>query len=235
MKRKENVKGYRHEQKFIVSEADAELLAIRLRAALPCDPNAEKNGGGYLIRSLYFDDPYNAAVEEKVSGIEFRDKWRIRIYNLSDRTIKLERKHKNGAYIRKDALTLSRRECNALIGGECGFLLYRPEPFAKEAYGAFKTEYLRPKVIVDYDREPFIFPVENVRITIDRNVRTGYLRTDLFDRSLITYPATSFMGQCIVEVKYNAYLDPYVRNLLQMPAAMKSAASKYLYCRQYDC
>lgn len=235
MKLKENAKRYRHELKYIVSEADAELLAIRLRAALPKDPNAAKTGGGYLIRSLYFDDPYNVAVEEKVAGIEFRDKWRIRIYNYSDRTIKLERKHKNGQYIRKDSLPLTRRECNALIGGVPGFLLHREEPFAKEAYGAFVSQGLRPKVLVDYDREPFVFPVEDVRITIDRNIRTGYLCTDLFNAHAVTYPATSFMGQCILEVKYNAYLDPYVAHLLELPAAMKSAASKYLYCRQYDC
>ncbi|MBQ5986184.1 MAG: polyphosphate polymerase domain-containing protein, partial [Clostridia bacterium] len=128
---KENAKGYRHELKFMISEADAALLAIRLRSALKTDPHAKD--GGYFIRSLYFDDPFNTAVTEKVDGVEYRDKWRIRIYNLSDKSIKLERKHKNGQFIKKDSLTLTRNECNALCAGSYGFLLHRKEPFAKEA------------------------------------------------------------------------------------------------------
>ena len=131
--RKPNSAGYRHELKYIISEADAELLAIRLRNALRPDPYAKD--GSYFIRSLYFEDPFDTAVSEKVDGVEYRDKWRIRVYNLSDRTIKLERKHKSGQYIRKDSLSLSRRECNALCAGAYGFLLHRNEPFAHEAYG----------------------------------------------------------------------------------------------------
>lgn len=231
--KKLNSAGYRHELKFIISEADAELLAIRLRAALNPDPHA--TDGEYFIRSLYFDDPFDSAVSEKVDGIQYRDKWRIRIYNLSDRYIKLERKHKNGSYIKKDDLTLTKRECNALCAGACGFLLHRNEPFAKEAYGEMITRHLRPKVIVDYDREPFLHPVENVRITLDRNIRTAMYSTDLFNPNVITYPATEYMGQCVLEVKFNAYLEPYVMELLQLNAAQRSAASKYLFCRQYDC
>lgn len=230
---KPNSAGYRHELKFIISDADAELLAIRLRNALRPDPYA--TDGGYFIRSLYFDDPFNTAVVEKVDGVEYRDKWRIRIYNLSDRVIKLERKHKNGQFIKKDSLTISRRECNALCAGVYGFLLHRDEPFAKEAYAEMVTKHLRPKVIVDYDREPFVYPVEDVRITLDRNIRTGMYAVDLFSPNTITYPATAFAGQCILEVKFNAYLESYVMELLQLNAAQRSAASKYLYCRQYDC
>ena len=232
---KPNAKGYRHELKYVISDADAELLAIRLNAMLTPDPYAAKTGGGYAIRSLYFDNPYDAAVEEKVAGIQYRDKWRIRIYNYSDRVIKLERKHKNGQFIKKDSLSLSRKECNALIAGSYTFLLYRQESFAKEAYAAMRTDGLRPKVLVDYYRQPFVFPLEDVRITIDRNIRSGYFSTDLFNAHAITYPATDLLGQCVLEVKYNEYLDPHIAALIQLPSSIMTAASKYLFCRQYDC
>ena len=235
LKTKPNAEGYRHELKYVISDADAELLAIRLSAAMQPDPYAMKTGGGYHIRSLYFDDAFDSAVEEKVAGVQYRDKWRIRIYNFSDRVIKLERKHKNGQFIKKDSLTLSHRECNALIAGAYSFLLYRQEPFAKEAYAALRTEGLQPKVLVDYYRQPFVFPLEDVRITLDRNIRTGYFSTDLFNPHAITYPATELLGQCVLEVKYNAYLDPYIASLVQLPASINTAASKYLFCRQYDC
>ena len=232
---KPKAKGYRHELKYVISDEDAELLAIRLGAALHPDPYAAKTGGGYHIRSLYFDDPYDSAVGEKVAGVQYRDKWRIRIYNFSDRVIKLERKHKNGQFIKKDSLSLTRNQCDALIAGAYTFLLYRQEPFAKEAYAALRTEGLKPKVLVDYYRQPFVFPLEDVRITLDRNIRTGYFSTDLFNSHAITYPATELIGQCVLEVKFNNELDPYVAELIQLPASLKTAASKYLFCRQYDC
>ncbi|MBQ1632877.1 MAG: polyphosphate polymerase domain-containing protein [Clostridia bacterium] len=235
LKLKPNAKGYRHELKYVISDADAELLAIRLNAAMKPDPYAQKTGGGYHIRSLYFDDAYDAAVSEKVAGVQYRDKWRIRIYNFSDRVIKLERKHKNGQFIKKDSLSLTRNQAEALIAGEFTFLMHLNSPFAKEAYAALRTEGLRPKVLVDYYRQPFVFPLEDVRITLDRNIRTGYLCTDLFDPHAITFPATELIGQCVLEVKYNNFLDPYVAELIQLPASLKTAASKYLFCRQYDC
>ncbi len=232
---KPNARGYRHELKYVISDADAELLAIRLNATLSPDPYAAKTGGGYAIRSLYFDDAYDSAVEEKVAGVQYRDKWRIRIYNYSDRVIKLERKHKNGRFIKKDSLSLTRNQCDALLAGEFTFLLYMQNAFAKEAYAALRTEGLTPKVLVDYYRQPFVFPLEDVRITLDSNIRTGYFSRELFNSRAITYPATEMMGQCILEVKYNNYLDPYVAALVQLPASLNTAASKYLFCRQYDC
>ena len=89
-------KPYRHELKYIISEGEHRILARRLKSALAQDSYAAKNGGEYLIRSLYFDDPFDSALTEKLDGIQVRDKFRIRIYNYSDKTIKLERKHKDG-------------------------------------------------------------------------------------------------------------------------------------------
>lgn len=226
--------GYRHELKFLMSPGEAEFLATRLRLTLSQDPYAARNGGKYLIRSLYFDTPYERAVEEKVSGVEFRDKYRIRIYNFSDKTIKFERKHKNSQFIKKDSLGLTRAQCDAVLNGETEFLLHRKEPFARELYAAIRTGYLRPRVLVDYEREPFVFPLEDVRITFDRNVRTSMRCTELFNPHVPTYPATEYGDCCILEVKFNKYLPGYVRDLIQVGAASHVAASKYLVCRQFD-
>lgn len=226
--------GYRHELKFLMSPGESEYLATRLRLTLSQDPYAAKNGGTYLIRSLYFDSPYERAVEEKVSGVEFRDKYRIRIYNYSDKTIKFERKHKNGQFIKKESLALTRSQCDAVLNGEYTFLLHRKEPFARELYAALRTEYLKPRVLVDYEREPFVFPLEDVRITFDRNVRTSMRCTELFNPNAVTYPATDYGDCCIMEVKFNRYLPGYIRSLIQVDAASHVAASKYLVCRQFD-
>jgi len=225
---------YRHELKFTMTEAEAALLATRLRLTLAADPHAIKSGGSYHIRSLYFDDPYDSAVGDKIAGIQYRDKYRIRIYNLDEKGTKLERKHKNGPYIKKDSIPLARAEAERLAGGSFGFLLRRPEPFAKEMYAAFRTKALRPKVLVDYEREPYIFCEQDVRVTLDRNIRTGLRYRDLYDKHAWTMPAQEFAQCCILEVKFNRYLPSYVRMLLQVNAAQHVAASKYLYCRQFE-
>ena len=111
------------------------------------DAYAAQSGGEYHIRSLYFDDPDDSAIRDKLDGLDTRDKIRIRIYNGSDRTIKLERKRKDGAYVQKSSQRLTRQECDALLRGDCRFLLGRPEPFAGQMFGILKLRQLRPRVL----------------------------------------------------------------------------------------
>ncbi len=225
---------FRHELKYIISDGEHRLLSTRLKACLKQDYHAAQNGGEYLIRSLYFDDPFDTAVWEKATGVESRDKYRIRIYNLSDDAIKFERKHKEGQYIKKDSISLTGKECEAIVHGHPRCLLDRPEPFAAQLYGALVSRQLRPKVLVDYAREPYVFPYEDVRITFDKNVRTAMRFTDLFSPQLPTYPVWALKNCMILEVKFNVSLPMYVQELLQVGAAQRSAASKYVFCRQYD-
>jgi len=227
-------KQFRHELKYVISEGEHKLLSTRIKACLRQDYHAAANGGEYMIRSLYFDDPFDTAVWEKTSGYGSRDKFRIRIYNLSDSAIKLERKHKEGPYIKKDSVSLSRADCEAIIRGDVECLRRSDSPFAMQFYGIFKANHLRPKVLVDYAREPYVFPAEDVRITFDKNVRTAMRCTDLFNPNAITYPVWDLRGCMILEVKFNASLPQYVQELLTLGAAERTAASKYVFCRQYE-
>ncbi len=227
-------KPYRHELKYIINEGEYRLLSARLKACLKQDYYASLAGGEYFIRSLYFDDPFDTAVADKTDGVDSRDKYRIRIYNFSDSAIKLERKHKEGQYIKKDSLSISRAECEAIVRGDLECLKRRPEPFAAQIYGIFKSSYIRPKVIVDYTREPYVFPCEEVRVTFDKNVRTAMRFTDLFDPHLPTYPVWDLKNCMILEVKFDNSLPMYVQQLLTVGAAQHTAASKYVYCRQYE-
>ena len=88
-------KGYRHEYKYLISRADAELLKRRLPYIMERDPHAGPTGQ-YTIRSLYFDDFRNSAYYDKVDGVNYRAKYRIRFYNYDPSILKLEKKEKNG-------------------------------------------------------------------------------------------------------------------------------------------
>ena len=197
------------------------------------DAFAKKNGGEYFIRSLYFDDRDDSAFREKLSGIDERDKFRIRIYDMRDDVIKLECKHKSNGYIKKQSIGLSRKEYEKLISGDRLFLLNRPEPFARRMYLEFAQRALKPAVIVDYTREAFVFPMEDVRVTFDKNVRTGLRSVDMFNAGIPTYPVIDDYGM-VLEIKFNRFLPTYIRSLLQLEASQRSAISKYVLCRRFE-
>lgn len=225
--------AYRHELKYYIKQTDYVLLSQKLRRALQRDENAEEGSGEYFIRSLYFDDANNSAFCEKIDGVDDRYKIRIRIYNMSDSQIKLECKHKKDSFIQKQSIELSREECDALIGGAYAFLLRREEPLAKRMFAEFATRRLKPRVIVDYRRETFVFPVEDVRITFDKDIRTSLLNVDLFNADIPTYPVLSDYGM-VLEVKFNNGLPPYIRSLLQIDSPARSSISKYCLCRKFE-
>lgn len=75
---------YRHELKYYINQGAYTFLSKKLSLTMEQDKYARKNGGEYLIRSLYLDDMDDSAFREKLDGIDNRDKFRIRIYNMSD-------------------------------------------------------------------------------------------------------------------------------------------------------
>ena len=226
-------KGYRHELKYYITLGEYELLQRKLSLTMERDAFAKKNGGEYFIRSLYFDDRDDSAFREKLSGIDERDKFRLRIYDMRDDVMKLECKHKSNGYIKKQSIGLSRKEYEKLISGDRLFLLNRPEPFARRMYLEFAQRALKPAVIVDYTREAFVFPMEDVRVTFDKNVRTGLRSVDMFNAGIPTYPVIDDYGM-VLEIKFNRFLPTYIRSLLQLEASQRSAISKYVLCRRFE-
>lgn len=224
---------YRHELKYYINQGQYTLLSKKLSLTMEQDQYARKNGGEYFIRSLYFDDLDDSAFREKLDGIDNRDKFRIRIYNMSDSVIKLECKHKEGGFIQKTSINLTREEYDRLYKGDYTFLLHRGEPFARRMFAEFATRSLRPKVIVDYMREAYTFPLEEVRITFDKDIRTGFRNTDMFNERIPTYPVVNDYDM-VLEVKFNNYLPTYIRYLLQLQSHARSAVSKYCLCRKFE-
>ncbi len=231
--KREQPREYRHELKYYINRGTYTLLSKKLAPTMEQDQYARRNGGEYFIRSLYFDDLDDSAFRDKLDGVDNRDKFRIRIYNMSDASIKLECKHKEGSYIRKTSLLLSREEYGLLRKGDHTFLLHRPEPFARRMFAEFATRAIRPRVLVDYMREAYTFPLEDVRVTFDKDVRTGYRSTDLFSERIPTYPVLDGYDM-VLEVKFNRYLPTYIRSLLQLPGHARSAISKYCLCRKFE-
>lgn len=218
---------FRHELKYIISEGEKEAMKSRMRGYFSTDSHAID--GKYFIRSLYFDDYDGSAYEEKNDGVLERKKYRIRIYNCSDRPIKLERKKKYDAFIYKESADLTHEEFDRIIAGDYGFLLKNPQPLCREFYVECMANVMRPRVIVDYDREPWLIDAGTVRVTFDCNVRAAVGNFDIFNPDLPTLSVLD-PGQVVLEVKYTEFLPQIVKELLPPKAADISAFSKYTMC-----
>ena len=218
---------YRHEWKYLIDMAQKEVICRRLAPFLQLDKHAKD--GGYLIRSLYFDDYFHTAYEEKDAGVLERKKYRIRIYNYSDNSIKLERKKKFGSYIFKEAAPLTREEFYKILDGDYEFLLHSKYPLCREFYVECISHVMRPRTIVDYEREPWILDAGTVRITFDMDVRAAVGSYDIFDATLPAIPVLE-PGKCVMEVKYTEFLPRIVRDVLPDRASEFTAVSKYVLC-----
>lgn len=218
---------YRNEWKYFISRWEAEALKRRLEPFMKHDSHAVN--GFYTIRSLYFDNYWNSAYNEKLMGVAERQKWRVRIYNYSDSRILLERKKKWGSYIHKDSAILTREEYDCLMAGEYEFLLCHQNPLCREFYYECMVNLWRPKVIVDYEREPLIQDEGTVRITFDSDVRAAILDRNIFDSEL---PALSVLEPevLVLEVKFTEFLPGLIRKLLPADGQEFSAISKYTLC-----
>ena len=218
---------YRNEWKYLIDTAQKELICRRLEPFLKRDPNTQH--GGYMIRSLYFEDYYKSAYEEKNAGILTRKKYRIRIYNYSDNSINLERKKKVGSYIFKESASLTREEVYKILDGDYDFLLRSDQPLCREFYVECVSNVMRPRTIVDYERDPWIMEQGTVRITFDMNVRAAVGSFDIFDSTL---PCLSVLepGKCVMEVKFTEFLPQIVREILPDRASEFTAVSKYILC-----
>ena len=88
---------------------------------------------------------------------------------------------------------------------------------------------MRPRTIVDYDREPWILDEGTVRITFDSDVRAAIGSFDMFDPTLPTLPVLE-PGKLIMEVKFTELLPQIVKEILPPQAAEFTAVSKYVLC-----
>ena len=220
---------FRHELKYLISYAQKADLNVRMAPLLGLDKHVKN--GGYMIRSLYFDDYWNTAYQEKVDGVLLRRKYRIRTYDYSDRVIKLERKRKSDSWIYKEDAPLTHEQFDRILAGDYEFLRDSEYQLCREFYVECMCNVMRPRVIVDYEREPWILDAGTVRITFDMNVRAAVGGFDIFDSTLPVLPVLE-PGKLVMEVKFTEFLPQIVRDILPGKAQEITAASKYVLC--YD-
>lgn len=217
----------RHECKHRINMSDLIGLRTRLSAVLTRDKYANADGS-YYIKSLYFDNYTDKALREKLDGVRNREKFRIRFYNNDTSYICLEKKSKINGMCAKEKVRISEEECRKIIDGDIGFLLESGENLLCELYAKMHYQLLRPKCIVAYRRESFVYPYGNVRVTLDTEICGSYSVRDFLNPDTVY---THLYHTGILEVKWDEYLPQLVRDCVQVKGRNGSAFSKYAAVR----
>lgn len=220
----------RHELKHIISPAEDRLLSQQLSRLFPHDANADSHGC-YRVSSLYFDTPGDTALRQKLDGVNMREKFRLRYYGNDPSFLRLEKKFKTNSLCGKYSARLTLEQGKRLLEGDIEFLLQSDNALLLEFYSKLRGQLLRHKTVVTYDREAFLYTPGNVRVTLDRNLRTAPNPEDFFNPDAHHIPMSG--GMCVLEVKYDEFLPELVQLAVQLPR-QAGAYSKYAVCRRYD-
>lgn len=217
----------RHELKHYINYADVLQLRSRLPFVASLDENTAE-GNSYRVKSLYFDNYNDKALKEKIDGVDDREKFRIRLYNNDTSFIRLEKKRKKNGMCYKESAVITAEECQRLLDGDLNALKENGSSLCMELYAKMHYQQLRPKNIVDYRREAYIYPMGNVRVTIDSDIRTSYNIYDFLKAEAVLVPIS---GVYILEVKYDDFLPEIIRGMVSLSSRRSTAFSKYAVTR----
>lgn len=228
----ENQVRYRHELKYEISVAEYLAIRPRLAAVMQRDSNVRADGT-YQIRSIYFDNYHDKALWERMNGTGQREKFRIRYYNDDFSALMLEKKAKDNTLCVKTQAVITEAECRRLLAADTAWMLTHPAPLVHELYLKMKSQQLRPRVLVSYIREPYIYAAGNVRVTFDKNIRTTLFHRTFLEQTVHDIDTADVPGRMILEVKYDSYLPEIISHLIQQDAVRQQSFSKYGICRRF--
>lgn len=215
--------NYRSELKYIITNNDFNLLKHRLESLLKKDKNVID--GSYKITTIYFDNIYRTSYYQVLDGISQRWKYRIRFYNNNDKYIVLEKKYKINSRTNKTSVRITKQELDKIMKNEIDISLENHKLF-NEFIIKLKTEMMRPIILVEYDRIPFVYDIGNIRITLDYNI--GFSKE--FDKAFTQDKNLIYLKERILEVKFNDLIPEHIRAKLELNHLERTSYSKFKNC-----
>jgi len=225
----------RKEYKYYVPQGQIESLRNRFLPYMEHDPFCiDMENFRYCVRSVYLDTPRLLFYYEKLTGLKYRKKLRVRTYNTPTENTKafLEIKRKIDDTIYKDRAKIALSDAPKLLDGS-NIELSDEAPSFTEKIALDRFVYLtrrlnlEPKVLVAYEREAFVGTYEtDLRVTFDLNVRS--FPSSNFDEIFREDDLHAFSaGYFILEVKFWGQMPIWVRNIIRDFRLHQQSISKY--------
>jgi hypothetical protein len=218
----------RFEIKYLVDADD--IPALRQELVTRLEPDRE---GGYGVWSLYYDTPQLRFYWEKIEGIRFRRKLRVRHYGdryaITDSSrVFVEIKQRVNRVTQKRRVALPYGAARLLLDGRA-LVDHEPadRPFLEEVLGLINRYDLRPIAITGYHREAFVGRDAEVglRVTLDRRVRgrDRDFHLGATSENRLILPAR----RAVVELKVNERLPYWLTDLTARRNLSVVRLSKY--------
>lgn len=220
------MRKYRHEIKYVINYNQAIILKQRLALIMPLDEFKYHSDGSYYIKSLYFDDLDNSSYFEKLDGILYRTKYRIRTYNNFDDKIYLERKLKHNNLTSKDKELISSDVYSRIINGKIDNIEAKDGSLLQRFLIEMRLKNLKPSVIVGYKRTAYTYPISNVRITFDENIISQGFNANLFTKNATDINILE-KGEVVLEVKYDDILPKLISDIIGTISEVRESVSKF--------
>jgi len=230
----------RNEKKYLVPNRLINPLRSRVNTFMRPDIFVRDNPEGlpqYTVRSIYFDSRRLEAYYEKLGGVLFRRKFRVRGYHgpEPEEQVVLEIKRKIGSKVKKYRAFINYTHLDELLeNGQIDQYVENTsyEPNAREDAGRFlfhlKKKQFVPTCLIAYDREAYHGLMDSgVRITFDKNLRSRMFPPtgQLFSEGQLK---KFFPDHFILEIKYFSEEMPrWARSLIQEFRLRNEALSKY--------
>ncbi len=222
----------RFEFKYVLRAALRREVEAALGHFVELDPYvAGQPDHRYFVRSLYFDDPDLSAFFEKTEGQLTRSKFRIRTYarTLDDPApwfLEIKGRHNNLVFKHR---TPVRGDFDKRARGEAlsQLLLRHCDPGTvrdKFEFELFRKR-LRPVVLVDYLRRPYVSKFDpEFRLTFDQDLTTA--RSDTMFPDGIHPLRPMLRGYTVMEVKFRRHVPAWFHRIIQAFQLRRVSISK---------
>jgi hypothetical protein len=203
-------------------------------------PDEHGNGNGhYALASLYFDSPDYSCYWEKMDGVRFRRKLRLRLYETQEKvkgntSVFVEIKQRCDRVTQKRRVILSYQQALRLCNQRQlpDQIFSKDKPVIQEINGFIWQYNLQPVSIVRYQRQAFVgsdFDI-GLRVTFDTQMRSQTRRLDLMEETDTTslFPP----DQVIMEIKVNERIPYWLTEMVAKYNLRMVRVSKY--CRSID-
>ena len=224
----------RYEFKYLLSADQREQIESEVSNFMDYDGHVhEELDQAYFVRSLYFENKFATHYYEKIDGIKYRRKFRLRSYGkkldlkmpvyLEEKNRNYDRVHKHRILIDPDHLPIfyDFRRCEELKS------LYSNVDLVDRFVFETIRKAIKPMILVDYIRKPYVSSYDvNFRVTFDHQLTA--------DSDSVLFPSRpgnwkqSVAGYTVLEVKFFRRIPIWFHRILQAQNMRRLSFSKFV-------
>jgi hypothetical protein len=224
----------RYELKYVLDRDQYHALVEELASYMLPDPHGGQDGR-YLVASLYYDTADYKAYWDKMEGLRFRRKVRVRVYG--DQAVKpdtacfVEIKQRTNRTIQKKRVVLSYSSAIALCEAamDVNGVPETDQTVVEEIKYLSSVLQLQPACIVTYDRLAFIGTERDpgLRVTFDTTMKSRTHDLSLLSQGYAKNRLFLPTQWCIMEIKANGHVPWWLTKLAGKYSCTLRSVSKY--------